>query len=197
MNSACPCMARFPSINVNFMLVSMAFAWMELGRGWRGLQWWCGQNLLSLNPRSAHFTPMTLSIALKASRQTCSPWAVGCAACVLFPSLEKSLQLGKGYLDLYFWARNPLLPSIPFFWKEQLFFCFDGSPRKLCVGTAGRSLVIVRRSPFEGAAQVLTRILGRGGANRGIGPQQGLCCGFPPQLCSSNSKDKAERVLVP
>ena len=61
----------------------------------------------------------------------------------------------------------------------------------------GGALVIVQQSPFASAAQALTRILAGVGADRGMGLRHGSCCGFSPQLCSSNSEDKAERVLVP
>lgn len=83
------------------------------------------------------------------------PWGAGPhrasqapgAACMVMPCLEKSLRLGKGNLDLYFWASNLLLPNLSAFWKRQLFFCFEESRRKMCVRTAGRSLAISWEPP--------------------------------------------------
>lgn len=118
----------------------------------------------------------------RASHQTQAPGA----ACMMMPCLEKSLRLGKGNLDLYFWASNLLLPNISAFWKGLLFFCFEEGRRKMCVRTAGRSLAISWEPPaWPGWA----------GAHSVVGLLQRSCCGFYPHLCSPNSRPKS--VLVP
>lgn len=81
---------------------------------------------------SAHFTQTSLCISLTASGSDLLPWG-GWVCCLHGDAQSREISWTReGNLNLYFWARNPLLLSIPVFWKEQLFFCFEGSRGK-CV----------------------------------------------------------------
>lgn len=93
-------------------------------------QQWCVGRTRCHSTSSAHFTRTSLCISLTASGLDLLSW--GGWVCRLHGDAQ-SLEISRtreGNLNLYFWARNPRLPSIPVFWKEQLFFCFEGSRGK-------------------------------------------------------------------
>ena len=93
-------------------------------------QRWCVGGTRCHSTSSAHFTRMSLWIPLTASGSDLLPWG-GWVCCLHGDAQSREIsQTREGNLNLYFWARKPLLPSIPVFWKEQLFFCFEGSRGK-------------------------------------------------------------------
>lgn len=97
-------MAGFPSISVNLILVSVAFAWVEpvteeMDGEDAGLFLLatvvCGRNPLSLNFLcSFHTNAFFCGFHSQHLGQTFSPGVAGCAASMVMPSLEKSLRLG-------------------------------------------------------------------------------------------------------